>query len=479
MKESYDLVVIGAGPGGYVAAIRGAKRGMKTALVERRDQLGGTCLLIGCIPTKELLESTRLYERMQKEAGTRGIEIKDMDANLRVDLVAMQERKDRVIQRLSKGISSLMKKNRIDVFQGMGRLKPGPRVVVESAGGGDRELAAKRVILATGSRPLELDALPFDNPAVMGSTGALSLERVPGRLAVIGAGAVGLELGLIYKRLGADVTIIEMMGQAAPFADRQIARALERSLKAQGIKLKLRTKVQGLERARGNAEAVGNARNVNILLAGPAGEERLETDLVLSAAGRVPNVAGLGLDDCGVKMNSRSRIEVNEYLETSLEGVYAVGDLVNGPMLAHKAEQDGVVAADNAWGKKEKADYALVPSAVYTSPELAQVGMTEEQAREKGLDYSTGLFSFRGNPRAVTASSDQGMVKVLVVKGSGELLGVHILGPHASELVAEAVVAMKFGANAKDLGHLVHAHPSLSEALKEACLAAMGNGIHS
>ncbi len=463
--ESFDLAVIGAGPGGYVAAIRAAQLGLRVALIEKEASLGGTCLNVGCIPSKALLESSELYYQATHAFPAHGI----TTGRVSFDLAKMMARKDQVVDELTKGIGMLMKKNKIKVLRGWGRLAGEGRVVV-GKDDGNEEIEAKNILLAMGGVPIELPFLPFDGKHIVTSTEALSFERVPEHLVVVGAGAVGLELGSVWSRLGARVTVIEMLPKIVPFADRQVSKALEKSLTKQGLAFRLKSKVTG-------AEIEGDAIKVTVQ------KEKDESELVtcdklLVAIGRRPLTEGVGLEEAGVRTDPSGRIEVDDRLQTSVPGVYAVGDLVQGPMLAHKAEEEGVAVAEQIAGKPGHVNYQAIPSVVYTWPEVAQVGMTEEEAKDQGLPIKSGRSYFKANARAKCMGEEDGLVKVISHADTDRLLGIHILGPHASEMIAEAVTAFEFGGSAEDVGRSVHAHPTLSEAIKEAALAVERRQIH-
>ena len=463
--ESYDLVVVGAGPGGYVASIRAAQLGLRVALIEKDANLGGTCLNVGCIPSKALLESSELYYRAGHAFASHGIRT----GTVEIDLGQMMARKAQVVEELTKGIGMLMKKNKIKVLRGWGRLAGAGRVFVRKDDG-EEELQGGNVLLAMGSVPIELPFLPFDGRHVVTSTEALSFDAVPEHLLVVGAGAVGLELGSVWNRLGARVTVVEMLPTIIPFADRQIAKALEKSLTKQGLSFRLACKVESAEidgdviRAR-----VRNDKDET---------ETISCDRVLVAVGRRPLTEGVGLEEAGVRIEKNGRIEVDERLQTSVPGVFAIGDLVRGPMLAHKAEEEGVAVAEHIAGKPGHVDYRAIPNVVYTWPEVAQVGMTEEEAKAQGLPVKSGRYYFKANARAKCAGEEDGLVKVLSHADTDRLLGLHILGPHASEMIAEAVTAFEFSASAEDVARTVHAHPTLSETIKEAALAVDRRQIH-
>ena len=464
--DTFDVVVIGSGPGGYVAAIRAAQLGQTVCLIERHDSLGGTCLNVGCIPSKALLESSEIYQLVKDHLPQHGIGT----AGLSLDLTTMQQRKEGIVKELTDGIVGLMKKNRVTVLHGSGTLTAPGRVVVDHRGEARSELAARAIILATGSRSVELPFMPRDRKVVLDSTDALALDRVPEHLVVVGAGAVGLELGSVWRRLGARVTVVEMLPQIAPFADRAMAKTLQRALKSQGLEFLLKTRVAKAE--------VGAAGATLTLEREGKDPEELTCDKVLVAVGRRPYTEGLGLEELGVALLSSGHVEVDDDLHTNLEGVYAIGDLVRGPALAHKAEEEGVAAAELIAGKVGQVNLETIPSVIYTNPELAMVGITEEQAKARGQAIKTGRFLFRANGRAKALGQVEGLVKIVAHETTDRLLGVHIVGPRASELIAEAVVAMEFAASAEDLARTIHAHPTLSEVVKEAALAVDGRAIH-
>ncbi len=463
-----DLIVVGAGPGGYVAAIRAAQLGLQVALVDASVRLGGTCLRVGCIPTKALLHSSELYAQARHRFADHGIHT----GELRLDLSVLQARKERIVEELTGGIGLLMKKHKIQVHRGTGRLVGAGRVLV-SGESGDSELLAPAVILATGSRPIALRPLPVDGERVVDSTGALNFTEVPRRLVVVGAGAIGLELGSVWQRLGAEVTVVELLNQIVPQADIQVTKMLARSLKKQGLRFRLRTRVTGVERVGEELRITVQDYRKRV--------EVLEADRLLVAVGREPNTEGLGLGEAGVTTDKRGRVQVSARWETSVPGVYAIGDLVAGPMLAHKASEEGVAVAEilaGQAGHNSRLRSELIPNVVYTSPELATVGLSAEEADNEGLEAKAARFYYQANGRARTLGETDGMVKIVADPSTGRLLGVHVVGPHASELIGEAVVALGMGALASDLADAVHAHPTLSEAIKEAALALDRRAIH-
>jgi dihydrolipoamide dehydrogenase len=462
--ETFDLAVIGAGPGGYVAAIRAAQLGLRVALIEKEPSLGGTCLNVGCIPSKALLESSELYYRARHAFADHGITA----GAVGFDLAKMMARKNRVVEELTTGIGLLMKKNKIKVLRGSGRLA-GPKRVAVRGQEGEQEIEAGHIVLAMGSVPVELPFLPFDG-RIVSSTEALAFESVPGHLVVVGAGAVGLELGSVWSRLGAQITVIEMLPAVVPFADRQVSKALEKALTKQGLAFRLSSRVEG-------AEVDGD--RIRVTIRSEKGEsEPITCDRLLVAVGRRPATRGAGLEEAGVRLEQNGRVAVNDRLETGLAGVYAIGDLVRGPMLAHKAEEEGVAVAERIAGKPGHVNYRAIPNVVYTSPEVAQVGLTEEEAKAQGLPYKAGRYYFKSNGRAKCMGEEEGLVKVLSHQETDRLLGIHILGPRASEMIAEAVTAFEFGGSAEDVARTVHAHPTLSEAVKEAALAVERRQIH-
>ena len=462
-----DLVVIGAGPGGYVAAIRAAQLGLDVVLVEKREALGGTCLNIGCIPSKALLESSFLFRRLRADADAHGIRVSEVT----LDLAAMMARKDRVVAELTRGIALLMKKNGVTVHRGTGRLDGPGRVVVATPDRGETVLETRAVLLATGSAPLALPFLPFDGERVVTSTEALSFAEVPKSLAVIGAGAVGLEMASVWSRLGAAVTVIELLPQIAPFADADMAKELGRALKKQGIRFHLGARVTGATRDDAGVTLAVEDRRGKAL--------DVTAEKVLVAVGRRTCTEGLGLETLGLAPDPQGRLSVDKEFRTAAAGVYAVGDLVEGPMLAHKAEEEGVAVAEILAGKSSQVNHAVIPSVVYTTPELAQVGLTEAEAAQEGREVRVGRFPFRANGRARAMGEIAGLVKVVADAKTDRILGVHAVGPHVSELIGEAVLGMELGAAAKDIARTIHAHPTLSEALKEAALDVAGRAIHS
>jgi len=467
MPERYDVVVIGAGPGGYVAAIRAAQLGMRTACIDSRATLGGTCLNIGCIPSKALLQSSEKFAEARHGLAEHGI----MIGELGLDLAAMMARKDKVVATLTGGVEFLFRKNKVDWLKGTARIAAPGRIVLRDGDSAEREVEAGAIVIATGSESIPLPGLAIDERRIVSSTGALALDRVPQRLAVIGGGYVGIELGSVWARLGAKVTVIEFLDRILPGMDRELGPALQRVLARGGMSFKLATKVLG-----GDAGDAG----VTLELEPAAGGEReaLAADVVLVAIGRRPLTEGLGLDEVGIARDRAGRVEVNDDFATNVPGIYAIGDVIRGPMLAHKASEEGVAVIERLAGQKNEIMYEAIPSVVYTWPEVAAVGRTEEELKAAGIDYRVGKFPFTANARARTNADTDGFVKVLADAASDRALGVHIIGPAAGTMIAEAALAIEFGASAEDIARTCHAHPTLPEALKEAALAVDGRAIH-
>ncbi|MBC7486334.1 MAG: dihydrolipoyl dehydrogenase [Cytophagaceae bacterium] len=460
---SYDVVIIGSGPGGYVAAIRCAQVGLKTAIVEKYSSLGGTCLNVGCIPSKALLDSSEHYHNAAHTFQTHGIELKD----LKVNLAQMIKRKGDVVKQTVDGINFLMKKNKIDVFTGMGSFVTKNKIKVTAADGKTQEIETKNVIIATGSKPISIPAVPIDKNRIITSTEALNLTEVPKHMIVIGGGVIGLELGSVYARLGAKVTVVEFLDTLIPSMDRGLGRELQKVLSKQGFEFLFKHKVVGAETK--GKEVTVKAENAE----GQVVE--IKGDYVLVAIGRKAYTEGLNLEAVGVKVDERGRVDVNDHLETSTPGIYAIGDVIKGAMLAHKAEEEGTFVAERLVGQKPHVNYNLIPGVVYTWPEVASVGFTEEQLKESGRAYKVGSFPFKASGRARASMDVDGFVKVLADKTTDEILGVHMIGPRVADVIAEAVVAMEFRASAEDVSRMSHAHPTFAESMREACLAATDN----
>ena len=462
-ETEFDLIVIGSGPGGYVAAIRAAQLGMKTACIEKYPSLGGTCLNVGCIPSKALLDSSEHYAHARHGLATHGIR-----ASVELDLGLMLQRKDKVVSDLTRGIDGLFRKNKVTRFKGTGRLLSAKEVEVTGEGDPQR-LATKRVLIATGSKPAALKGIEFDGRRIVQSTDALTLPEVPKRLIVIGAGAIGLELGSVWLRLGSEVQVFEFLDRAVPGMDRGMGALLRRSLEKQGMKLTFNASAK-------TAQVEGDRVTVTIA-EGDATREEV-CDVLLVAVGRRPYVEGLGVKELGIRLDERGRIEVDDRFETSLPGVYAIGDVIPGPMLAHKAEEEGIAAVEKMAGLAGHVAYDCIPNVVYTWPELASVGLSEEEAKERSLEVAVGTFPFLANGRARAMEEREGQVKILADAKTDRIVGAHILGPRASDLIAELATAMELGASAEDVARSVHAHPTLPEAVKEAALAVAKRAIH-
>ncbi|MBI1222737.1 MAG: dihydrolipoyl dehydrogenase [Bacteroidetes bacterium] len=460
--SQYDVAVIGSGPGGYVAAIRCAQLGLKTAIIEKYANLGGTCLNVGCIPSKALLDSSEHYHNAQHTFEIHGIELQ----NLKVNLKQMIDRKRDVVKQNTEGVSFLMKKNKIDVHTGVGSFLSNTKIQITN-GKESKEIEAKYSIIATGSKPSSLPGITIDKKRIITSTEALELQEIPKHLIIIGGGVIGLELGSVYARLGAKVSVVEYTDSLIPTMDRALGKELQKVLKKEGFEFFFNHKVTG-------ASAKGKA--VTVTAEDPKGAPvEFKGDYCLVAVGRRPYTDGLGLDKAGVQMEDRGRIAVNDHLQTNVPNIYAIGDVVRGAMLAHKAEEEGVMVAEILAGQKPHINYNLIPGVVYTWPEVAGVGLTEEQLKEAGRKYNVGKFPFLASGRARASMDTAGFVKVLADASTDEILGVHMIGPRAADMIAEAVVAMEYRASAEDIGRISHAHPTYTEALKEAALAATGN----
>ncbi|MBT0810951.1 dihydrolipoyl dehydrogenase [Litoribacter ruber] len=459
----YDVIVIGSGPGGYVAAIRAAQLGMKTAIVEKYATLGGTCLNVGCIPSKALLDSSEHYHNAAHTFETHGIDLKD----LKVNFGQMIGRKNEVVKQNVDGIQYLMKKNKIDVHHGLGSFVDKNTVKVSKEDGKAEEIKGKNIIIATGSKPSSLPFINIDKERIITSTEALKLKEIPKNLIVIGGGVIGLELGSVYARIGSKVSVVEYMDSLIPTMDKTMGKELQKSLKKLGFDFFLKHKVTAVENT-GN-EVMVKAENSK-------GETvELKGDYVLVSIGRRPYTDGLNAEAAGVKLNDRGQVEVDEHLKTNVDNIYAIGDVVKGAMLAHKAEEEGVLVVEQLAGQKPHINYNLIPGVVYTWPEVAAVGFTEEQLKEKGIKYKTGKFPFMASGRARASMDTDGLVKVLADAETDEILGVHMIGPRTADMIAEAVVAMEYRASAEDIARMSHAHPTYTEAFKEACLAATEN----
>ncbi len=465
--EKFDVTVIGSGPGGYVAAIRCAQLGMKTALIERYNTLGGTCLNVGCIPSKALLDSSEHYYNATHTFATHGIDVKDIKVNLK----QMIARKTDVVKQNCDGITFLMKKNKITVFTGHGSFINKNTIEIASADGTKMQIESTKTIIATGSKPSSLPGIEIDKKRVITSTEALELTEVPKHMVIIGGGVIGLELGSVYARLGAKISVVEYTGGIISTMDGGLGKELQKSLKKLGFEFYFNHKVTG---------ATAKGKEVTVTAENAKGEKvEFKGDYCLVSVGRKPYTDNLGLDKAGVKMDNRGRIETDEHLQTNVAGIYAIGDVIKGAMLAHKAEEEGVFVAEVMAGQKPHINYNLIPGVVYTWPEVAGVGYTEEQLKEQGKKYKTGSFPFKASGRARASMDMDGFVKVLADEATDEILGVHMIGPRVADMIAEAVVAMEFRASAEDVARMSHAHPTYTEAMKEACLDATGKrAIH-
>ncbi|MEM8867061.1 MAG: dihydrolipoyl dehydrogenase [Verrucomicrobiota bacterium] len=465
-EQPFDLVVIGSGPGGYVAAIRSAQLGFKTALIEKDKTLGGTCLNVGCIPSKALLHSTEMYHFAAHGASEHGIDL----SNLSISIDKLMAKKDRTVNQLCGGVAGLMKANKITVFNGLGMLEGDGKVRV-SGGSEEALVVAKHIVIATGSASIELPFLPFDGETVVSSTEAIAFDKVPEKLVVVGAGAIGLELGSVWARLGAQVDVVEFLPVIAPTFDKDVSKMAERLFKKQSLKFHLGTKVTGIKKDAGKTYLT--AEN------GKGEAIEMEADKVLVSVGRKPYTEGLGLSTVGIETDEKGRIPIDAHFKTSAPGVYAIGDVVPGPMLAHKAEEEGIACVERIAGQAGHVNYEVIPNVIYTEPEISSVGITEATAKERGIAVKTGKFNFAANGRAIASDKTDGFVKVIADKETDRLLGVQIIASGSSELIASAVSHMEYGGSAEDLGRTIHAHPTLSEAVKEAALAVDGNAIHS
>ena len=458
----FDITIIGSGPGGYVAAIRCAQLGMKTAIIEKYSTLGGTCLNVGCIPSKSLLDSSHHYEDATKHFSEHGIEVQ---GKIKVNFNQMIDRKASVVEQTTKGIDYLMKKNKIVVFHGVGSFLDTTHIQIE--GKKNQIIESKKIIIATGSKPGKLPFIKLDKKRIITSTEALKLSEIPKHLVVIGGGVIGLELGQVYRRLGSEVSVIEYADRITPIMDSGLSKGLMKVMKKQGVKFYLSHGVNKVIRKRNEVEVTALDKNDV--------ETKFKGDYCLVSVGRRPNTVGLNVEAAGVRVNKLGQVEVNDNLQTSASNIYAIGDVVRGAMLAHKAEEEGVMVAEFIAGQKPHIDYNLIPNVIYTWPEVASVGKTEEQLKEEGISYKSGQFPMRALGRARASMDTEGFVKILADKNTDEVLGVHIIGARAADLIAEAVTAMEFRASAEDIARMSHSHPTYAEAVKEAALAATEN----
>ena len=467
MEDNFDLVVIGGGPGGYVCAIRAAQLGLKTACVESRGALGGTCLNVGCIPSKSLLNLSENYHRAKKNFNNQGIEISDIKLNIN----KMMLNKNKSIQVLTKGVEFLFKKNKLTYFKGKGVLFSNNDIVVYGENNKRTKIKAKNIVIATGSEVSSLPGIEINEKNIVSSTGALSFDKVPNKLAVIGGGYIGLEMGSVWSRLGSEVTVIEYLDYITPGMDREISNEFQKILTKQGIKFKMRSKVNSVNGK--GASVIINYTDIK-----NSKEPMIEVDKVLVSVGRKPYTDGLNLSKVGVKKDNKGRIEVDSKLQTTVKNIYAIGDVIKGPMLAHKAEEEGIAVAEILAGQAGHVNYNVIPGVVYTAPEVATVGKTEEQLKSENLPYKVGKFPFLANSRAKVNNETDGFVKILADSKTDKVLGVHIIGPHCGDMIAEMALAMEFGASAEDIARTCHAHPTHTEAIKEAALAVDKRPIH-
>ena len=467
MENNFDLVVIGGGPGGYVCAIRAAQLGLKTACVESRGALGGTCLNVGCIPSKSLLNLSENYYKAKKDFNQQGIEIDGIKLNIE----KMMSNKNKSIQVLTKGVEFLFKKNKVSYFKGKGVVSSKNDIIIFGSNNSRTHIKTKNIVIATGSEVASLPGIEIDEKNVVSSTGALSFEKVPKKLAVIGGGYIGLEMGSVWSRLGADVTVIEYLDHITPGMDREVSNEFQKILTKQGIKFKMGSKVNSVG-SKENSVTISYTDIKNLK------EEKIEVDKVLVSVGRKPYTEGLNLHKIGVKLDNKGRVEVNDKLQTSIKNIYAIGDVIKGPMLAHKAEEEGIAVAEILAGQAGHVNYNVIPGVIYTSPEVATVGKTEEQLKDENKGYKIGKFPFLANSRAKVNNETDGFVKILADSKTDKVLGVHIIGPHCGDMIAEMALAMEFGASAEDIARTCHAHPTHTEAIKEAALAVDKRPIH-
>lgn len=468
MSDNFDVVVVGGGPGGYVCAIRAAQLGLKAAIVEKRGALGGTCLNVGCIPAKALLQSSHLFEMAAHEMADHGVKL----SKPKLDLETMIGRKDAVVKQLTQGVEYLMKKNKVKYIVGEGKVTGADEVSVTLNAGGTEILKSENIVIATGSDVATLPFLEIDEKVMLSSTGAMELQKVPNKLAVIGGGVIGLELGSVWRRLGAEVTVIEFLDQILPGMDGEVRKTSQRMLKKQGIDFKMKTKVTAAKKTK---------TSVTLTMEPAAGgdSEEQKFDACLVAIGRRPYADNLGLGDAGVEMDERGFIKVDHDLQTNVAGIFAIGDVIGGLMLAHKAEEEGVAVAEMLAGQSGHVNYDVIPGIVYTHPEIAGVGKTEEQLKAEGVAYNSGKFPFQANGRALANGDSEGFVKILADAKTDRILGAHLIGPHAGDLIQEVVQAMEFGGSAEDVARTCHGHPGLPEAVKEAAMAVGKRAIHS
>tara|TARA_Y100000389_G_scaffold193080_1_gene221481 strand:- start:943 stop:2349 length:1407 start_codon:yes stop_codon:yes gene_type:complete len=467
MGDNFDLVIIGGGPGGYVCAIRAAQLGLKTACVESRGTLGGTCLNVGCIPSKSLLNLSENFHKAKNNFNQQGIEID----GIRLNIEKMMSNKNKSIQVLTKGVEFLFKKNKVTYYKGKGVLFSKNDIVVYEDNNSRKNIRTKNIVIATGSEVTSLPGIEIDEKNIVSSTGALSFSKVPNKLAVIGGGYIGLEMGSVWSRLGSNVTVIEYLDHITPGMDREVSNEFQKILTKQGIKFKMESKVNAVKNK-------GASVTINYTDIKSSKEEIIEVDKVLVSVGRKPYTEGLNLSKVGIKKDDKGRIEVNHKLQTSIDNIYAIGDVIKGPMLAHKAEEEGIAVAEILSGQAGHVNYNVIPGVIYTSPEVATVGKTEEQLKSENTTYKIGKFPFLANSRAKVNNETDGFVKILADSKTDKVLGVHIIGPHSGDMIAEMALAMEFGASAEDIARTCHAHPTHTEAVKEAALSVDKRPIH-
>jgi len=466
MSDKFQATIIGGGPGGYVCAIRLAQLGFKTACIESRGALGGTCLNVGCIPSKSLLNLSENYHKA-KSFDQLGIEV----GQIKLNLEKMMKNKEKAVDVLTKGVEFLFKKNKVTYFKGTGSLNSNNQIKITDSNKKEILINSDKIIISTGSEAQELPGTKFDEKIILSSTGALSLNSVPKKMLIVGGGYIGLEMGSVWSRLGSEVHVVEFLDHITPGMDKEISKEFMKILKKQGIKFHMETKVENIKK---------NTSSATVTISNKDGKQnQIETDVVLISVGRKPNTKNLNLENIGVKLDNKKRVKVNKNFETNIQNIYAIGDVIEGPMLAHKAEEEGIAVAELIAGQSGHVNYNVIPGVIYTTPEVAAVGQTEEILKEKNVKYKVGKFSFMANSRAKAINEAEGFVKILADEMSDKVLGVHLIGPHAGELIAEMAVAMEFGASAEDIARTCHAHPTFSEAIKEAALSVDKRAIHS
>tara|TARA_Y100000992_G_scaffold287378_1_gene240118 strand:+ start:40 stop:1440 length:1401 start_codon:yes stop_codon:yes gene_type:complete len=466
MADKFQAVVIGGGPGGYVCAIRLAQLGLKTACIESRGSLGGTCLNVGCIPSKSLLNLSEEFNKV-KNLSNKGIEI----AEVKLNLSKMMKSKDKAVTILTKGVEFLLKKNKVTYFKGIGSLKSKKEILIKDDKNKEILIQADKIIIATGSLPASLPGIEFDEKIIVSSTGALKLEKVPKKMVVVGGGYIGLEMGSVWSRLGAEVHVIEFLDHITPGMDKEISNEFMKILKKQGIKFHMQHKVELVKKNKTGAIVSTLDNNGN--------KKDFDCEIVLISVGRKPNTTGLNLEKIGVELDKGKRVKTDKYFQTNIQNIYAIGDVISGPMLAHKAEDEGIAVAENIGGQSGHVNYQTIPGVIYTTPEVASIGKTEEQLKAENIKYKIGKFSFMANSRAKAIDDSEGFVKILADEKTDKVLGAHLIGPHAGELIAEIGIAMEFGASSEDIARTCHAHPTFSEAVKEAALSVDKRAIHS